>query len=96
MRDLGDLGVKVLHYKLQDRPHLRFVHPRQNHSMKSWTVAPSARLPKRADTGRRVSLNTQAPLTLPGTLSTARAPAPVRHAVTSLWNVNALRAILSF
>ena len=55
-----------------------------NHSMKSWTVAPSARLPKRADTGSRVSLNTQAPLTLPGTLSTAEHFPQSRHAVTSL------------
>ena len=26
MRDLGDLGVKVLYHELQNRPHLRFVH----------------------------------------------------------------------
>ena len=27
MRDLGHLGVKVLHYEFQYSPHLCFVHP---------------------------------------------------------------------
>ena len=27
MRDLSDLGVKVLHHEFQDRPHLCFVDP---------------------------------------------------------------------
>ena len=37
---------------------------------KSFIVAPSSRFSKRAHTGTRVVLNTQAPLTFPGTRST--------------------------
>jgi len=42
-----------------------------NHSMISSMFAPASRFSNTADTGMRVSLNTQAPLSLPGTLSTA-------------------------
>ena len=43
----------------------------RNQARKSFTVAPSSRFSKSARTGTRVFLNTQAPLTLPGTRSTA-------------------------
>src|SRR5262249_14831896 len=42
-----------------------------NHSMISSILAPASRFSKVADTGIRVALRTHAPLTLPGTLSTA-------------------------
>src|SRR5947207_11386034 len=42
-----------------------------NHSTISSIVAPASRLSKTTDTGMRVFLNTHAPLTLPGMLSTA-------------------------
>src|SRR6266480_5075120 len=42
-----------------------------NHSRNWSTVAPPSRFSKSACTGTRVPLNTQAPLTLPGTRSTA-------------------------
>src|SRR2546422_11278407 len=42
-----------------------------NHSGNWSTVAPPSRFSKSACTGTRVPLNTQAPLTLPGTRSTA-------------------------
>jgi len=42
-----------------------------NQARKSFSVAPSSRFSKSARTGTRVFLNTQAPLTLPGTRSTA-------------------------
>src|SRR6266545_7738723 len=42
-----------------------------NHSRNWSTVAPPSRFSKSACTGTRVPLNTQAPLTLPGTCSTA-------------------------
>ena len=54
-----------------------------NHSRKSFTVAPAARLPNSADTGTRVLVNTQAPLSLPGHAFHGGALAPVRHTVTS-------------
>ena len=41
-----------------------------NHSRKSLTVAPLSRFSKSAATGSLVPVNTQAPLTLPGKLST--------------------------
>src|SRR5436190_5666264 len=41
-----------------------------NHSRNWFTVAPPSRFSKSACTGTRVPLNTQAPLTLPGTRST--------------------------
>ena len=53
MRDLGNLGVKVLHYEFQYSPHLCFVHPAEPLD----EVVDSRAL--------------QAPLTRPGTLSTA-------------------------
>src|SRR5205809_6423995 len=42
-----------------------------NHSRNWFTVAPPSRFSKSACTGTRVPLNTHAPLTLPGTRSTA-------------------------
>src|ERR1035437_10786079 len=42
-----------------------------NQVRNSFTVAPSSRFSNRARTGTRVALNTQAPLTFPGTRSTA-------------------------
>src|SRR5205809_1299018 len=42
-----------------------------NHSRNWFTVAPPSRFSKSACTGTRVPLNTKAPLTLPGTRSTA-------------------------
>src|SRR3984885_5031873 len=42
-----------------------------NHSMMSSRLAPASRFSKMADTGIRVPFKTHAPLTLPGTLSTA-------------------------
>src|SRR5579859_2177447 len=42
-----------------------------NHSMMSSMLAPAAKLSKITETGMRVPLSTQAPLTLPGMLSTA-------------------------
>src|SRR5690348_7016664 len=42
-----------------------------NHSMMSSIVAPDSRFSKTVDTGMRVPRKTHAPLTLPGTLSTA-------------------------
>src|SRR5207302_3984362 len=42
-----------------------------NCSTISLMVAPASRFSNTADTGMRVSLNTHAPLSLPGTLSTA-------------------------
>src|SRR6202021_2235041 len=42
-----------------------------NHSVISSMVAPASRFSNTADTGIWVSLNTHAPLSLPGTLSTA-------------------------
>src|SRR5947208_1442999 len=44
----------------------------ENHSVISSTVAPASRFSNTAETGMRVSRNTHAPLSLPGTLSTAR------------------------
>src|ERR1700731_3571867 len=41
------------------------------HCMMSSRFAPASRFSKMADTGIRVPFNTHAPLTLPGTLSTA-------------------------
>src|ERR1700731_2243553 len=41
------------------------------HFMMSSRLAPASRFSKMADTGIRVPFNTHAPLTLPGTLSTA-------------------------
>src|SRR2546426_10907888 len=60
----------------EDSANLRTVKPCSrvmpgNHSRNWFTVAPPSRFSKSACTGTRVPLNTQAPLTLPGTRSTA-------------------------
>ena len=81
---LATLAFEVLHDELQDHSYLRFVHPAEPLD----EVVDGLRPPLGGRKGRTraalVPLNTQAPLTLPGTLSTARALAPVRHALTSL------------
>ena len=71
MRDLGNLGVKVLHYEFQYSPHLCFVHPAEPLD----EVVDSRALRQVAEKGRHgqpgARENPVAPLTRPGTLSTA-------------------------
>ena len=55
-----------------------------NHSMKSWTVAPSARLPKKGGHGQPGALEHPSPANPAGHAFDRRALAPVRHALTSL------------
>ena len=67
----ASLGPEVLRHVLQQPPSPPIPRLRSNQSMKSYIVAPSARFSKRVYSGKRVPVNTQLPLTLPGTLSTA-------------------------
>jgi len=62
--------VKTAGSKLDNGFYL-FAIQSVNYSMMSFRLAPAWRFSKMADTGMRVPFSTHAPLTFPGTLSTA-------------------------